>query len=71
MFILKESKFHVCFQKRIKQNTHKTDSLYKAFPPVEVRLIIKHIEIHDTLKHKSYLDMAEIDLMYTIARPVA
>ena len=43
-------------------NTHKAASLYKAFPPVEARRIIKHLEIHYTPKHGSRLDMAEIEL---------
>ena len=43
-------------------NTHKAASLYKAFPPVEARRIIKHLEIHYTPKHGSWLDMAEIEL---------
>ena len=43
-------------------NTHKTASLYKAFPPSEARRIIKRLEIHYTPKHGSWLDMAEIEL---------
>ena len=43
-------------------NTHKAASLYKAFPPAEARRIIKHLEIHYTPKHGSWLDMAEIEL---------
>lgn len=43
-------------------NTHKPSSLYKAFPPAEARRIIKHLEIHYTPKHGSWLDMAEIEL---------
>ena len=43
-------------------NTHKATSLYKAFSPVEARRIIKRLEIHYTLKHGSWLDMAEIEL---------
>lgn len=43
-------------------NTHKAASLYKAFPPAEARRIIKHLEIHYTPKHESWLDMAEIEL---------
>ena len=37
-------------------NTHKAASLYKAFPPVEARRIIKRLEIHYTPKHGSWLD---------------
>ena len=43
-------------------NTHKPASLYKAFPPAEVRRIIKRLEIHYMPKHGSWLDMAEIEL---------
>ena len=43
-------------------NTHKAASLYKAFPPAEVRRIIKRLEIHYMPKHGSWLDMAEIEL---------
>lgn len=43
-------------------NTHKTASLYKAFPLKEARRIIKRLEIHYTPKHGSWLDMAEIEL---------
>ncbi len=43
-------------------NTHKAASLYKAFPPAEAGRIIKHLEIHYTPKHGSWLDMAEIEL---------
>ena len=43
-------------------NTHKSASLYKAFPPAEARRIIKRLEIHYTPKHGSWLDMAEIEL---------
>ena len=34
-------------------NTHKAASLYKAFPPAEVRRIIKRLEIHYMPKHGS------------------
>lgn len=43
-------------------NTHRPASLYKAFPPAEARRIIKHLEIHYTPKHGSWLNMAEIEL---------
>lgn len=43
-------------------NTHKAASLYKAFPPVEAKRIIKRLEIHYTPKHGSWHDMAEIEL---------
>lgn len=43
-------------------NTHKTSSLYKAFPPEEARRITKKLEIHYTPKHGSWLDIAEIEL---------
>lgn len=43
-------------------NTHKPASLYKAFPPAKARRIIKHLEIHYTPKHGSWLNMAETEL---------
>ena len=43
-------------------NTHKGASLYEAFAPEEARRIIKKLEFHDTPKHGSWLNMAEIEL---------
>lgn len=43
-------------------NTHKPASLYKRYPAVEARRIIKRLEIHYTPKHGSWLDIAEIEL---------
>ena len=43
-------------------NTHKTASLYKAFPPEEARRIARRLEIHYTPKHGSWLNMCEIEL---------
>jgi hypothetical protein len=43
-------------------NTHKTASLYEAFPPEQARRIAERIEWHYTPKHGSWLDMAEIEL---------
>lgn len=43
-------------------NTHKTASLYEAFPPAEARRLIEKLEIHYTPKHGSWLDMAETEL---------
>ena len=43
-------------------NTHKLSSLYKAFSPLEARRIAKRLEIHNTPKHGSWLNMAEIEL---------
>jgi hypothetical protein len=43
-------------------NTHKLSSLYKAFPPKEARRIARRLEIHNTPKHGSWLNMAEIEL---------
>ena len=37
-------------------------SLYKAFPPEEVRRIARRLEIHYTPKHGSWLNMCEIEL---------
>lgn len=43
-------------------NTHKTSSLYKAFPPEDARRIARRLEIHYTPKHGSWLNMCEIEL---------
>ncbi len=43
-------------------NTHAPSSLYKAFPAPEARRIAKKLEIHYTPKHRSWLDIAEIEL---------
>jgi hypothetical protein len=43
-------------------NTHTGASLYKAFPPEEVRRILDKLEIHYTPNHGSWLNMAEIEL---------
>lgn len=45
-----------------KLNTHNAASLYQAFSPEEARRIWKRIELHQTPKHGSWLDMAEIEL---------
>ncbi len=44
-------------------NTHKAASFYKAFPPAEARRIIKHLEIHYTPKHGSWLTWPRLSLM--------
>ena len=43
-------------------NTHGPASLYQAFAPAEARRLLERLEIHDTPKHGSWLDMAEIEL---------
>jgi len=43
-------------------NTHRTGSLYEAFPPAEARRLAAKLEIHHTPKHGSWLDMAETEL---------
>ncbi len=43
-------------------NTHSIASLYEAFTPEEARRIARKLEIHDTPKHGSWLNMAEIEL---------
>ena len=41
-------------------NTHRTASLYEAFPAPEARHIAKRLEFHHTPKHGSWLNMAEM-----------
>jgi hypothetical protein len=43
-------------------NTHKVASLYEAFAPPEARRLARRLEIHDTPKHGSWLNIAEIEL---------
>ena len=43
-------------------NTHKLESLYKAFEPERARRIAERLEIHHTPKHGSWLNVAEIEL---------
>lgn len=43
-------------------NTHFPASLYKAFPAVEARRILRCIEFHHTPKHASWLNMVEIEI---------
>jgi hypothetical protein len=43
-------------------NTHKPASLYDVFPPAEARRILTPLALHDTPKHGSWLNMAEIEL---------
>jgi DDE superfamily endonuclease len=42
--------------------TPKVASLYEAFEPAEARRIARKLEVHDTPKHGSWLNMAEIEL---------
>jgi len=41
-------------------NTHKLASLYQTFTPAEANRIARRIVFHDTPKHASWLNMAEI-----------
>lgn len=43
-------------------NTHTVSALYETFEPVEANRIRKHLELHYTPKHGSWLNMAEIEL---------
>ena len=43
-------------------STHIISSLYEAFPPDVARNLAKWLEIHYTLKHGSWLNIAEIAL---------
>jgi hypothetical protein len=43
-------------------NTHKTASLYEAFPPEQARRLAARLEIHHTPKHGSWLNIAECEL---------
>ena len=43
-------------------NTHMPAALYETFPPAEARRILQRLEFHDTPKHGSWLNMAEIEI---------
>jgi len=43
-------------------NTHSPASLYAAFPAIEATRLRDKLEIHDTPKHGSWLNMAELEL---------
>jgi hypothetical protein len=43
-------------------NTHRSASLYEAFPAPEARRLTERFEWHYTPKHGSWLDMAESEL---------
>jgi DDE superfamily endonuclease len=43
-------------------NTHSPGSLYAAFPPAEAKRLADKLEIHQTPKHGSWLNMAELEL---------
>ena len=45
-------------------NTHTPASLYKAFEPEEARRLAERLEIHNTPKHGSWLNMAEIEFSH-------
>ena len=42
-------------------NIHRMASLYETFPVAEARRIVKRLEFHHTLRHASWLDMANIE----------
>ena len=43
-------------------NTHQEASLDEAFPPEKARALCERFEIHDTPKHGSWLNTAEIEI---------
>ena len=43
-------------------NTHGIASLYEAFEPAEAYALAQRLEIHHTPKHRSWLNIAEIEL---------
>jgi len=43
-------------------NTHTPASLYEAFPPAEAKRLADRLELPDTPKHGSWLNIAEIEL---------
>jgi len=49
-------------------NTHKTASLYEAFPPELARRLAERLEIHYTPKHGSWLNIAECELSVLVTQ---
>lgn len=45
-------------------NTYKLASMYKRFESAEARRILYKLEIHYTPKHRSWLNIAEIELNF-------
>lgn len=43
-------------------NTHTAGSLYETFVPAEARRLMDRLEFHDTPKHASWLNRAEIEI---------
>jgi hypothetical protein len=43
-------------------NTHVVSSLYKVFPAVKARELVRRLEFHYTPKHGSWLNVAEISI---------
>lgn len=43
-------------------NTHGIGSLYEAFPPEQARRLASRLHLHHTLKHGSWLNIAELEL---------
>ena len=43
-------------------NSHGSESLWATFPPEQARRLAERLAIHDTPKHGSWLNMAEIEL---------
>lgn len=55
-------------------NTHSAASLYKSFPPEEIRRLIERFKRHYTPKHGSWPGMAEIEIgimsRQTLSKPL-
>jgi hypothetical protein len=55
-------------------STHGPAALYATFPPTEARRLCRRLEFHQTPKHGSWLNMAEIEISIVarncLARPV-
>ena len=43
-------------------NTHRLSTLYDTFKPAEASRLARRFEVHDTPKHGSWLNMAEIEI---------
>ena len=52
-------------------STHSARALYETFDAVEARRVLRRLEIHDTPKHASWLNMVEIEIGVMVSQCLA
>jgi hypothetical protein len=65
--LLTESPYKNCLKIKVVQNNlnaYVIGSLYKAFPPKQALEYVKRLEFYYTPKHGSWLNIAEIALVF-------